>query len=434
MTSNDERNDEQIFRPLREQQALEEVGRTEVSGAACWFLTLLFALTIGIVALIDRPREELESFVSGIGSARRTGAEQGWIAGNRAVLAAMDDFENRIEDDSLLRERLLPPVQLMLASSVGLGNEQAYLGNWGQLLFREDVDYVIGQPFLDPDVLIRRSRSGKVWEPPPVPDPVPAIEQLHRDLSERGIALLVMPVPVKPMIEPATLRMGPLYELPLQNPSWSELESRLHSSGIDTLDTSKWLAELASDTEEPLYLQTDTHWTPAAMGHVARRLADEIGERTPPWAKAPESFFQRRVVVEGSGDVLTMLRLPESQTLFAPQQIETAVVLTMDGRPWRSDPDAEVLLLGDSFTNVFSVATLGWGSGAGLAEQLSYVLQQPVDRIALNAGGASASRRALVEALAADPGRLEGKKIVVYQFAARELTGGDWPVLELPGN
>jgi alginate O-acetyltransferase complex protein AlgJ len=170
------------------------------------------------------------------------------------------------------------------------------------------------------------------------------------------------------------------------------------------------------------------------MGHVARRLAHEISERTPPRAKPKVSFFQRRVVVEGRGDILAMLRLPESQTLFGSQQVEVEVVLAMDGRPWRSDPEAEVLVLGDSFTNVFSVATLGWGSGAGLAEQLSHVLQQPVDRIALNAGGASASRRALVEALATNPRRLNGKKVVVYQFAARELSGGDWPVLELPGS
>jgi hypothetical protein len=31
-----------------------------------------------------------------------------------------------------------------------------------------------------------------------------------------------------------------------------------------------------------------------------------------------------------------------------------------------------------------------------------------------------------------DPGRLDGKRVVVYEFAARELAFGDWKLLPLP--
>jgi alginate O-acetyltransferase complex protein AlgJ len=91
-----------------------------------------------------------------------------------------------------------------------------------------------------------------------------------------------------------------------------------------------------------------------------------------------------------------------------------------------------VLLLGDSFTNVFSDEGLGWGGGAGLAEQLAYRLQRPVDRVAQNAGGAWAARQALRRELRSDPARLDGARVVVYQFAERELAFGDWREVEWP--
>ena len=73
-----------------------------------------------------------------------------------------------------------------------------------------------------------------------------------------------------------------------------------------------------------------------------------------------------------------------------------------------------MLLLGDSFSAVYSQAELGWGTGAGLAERLSWHLGLPVDRIVRNAGGATAAREALAAALAAEPGRLDGVRVVVW--------------------
>ena len=136
--------------------------------------------------------------------------------------------------------------------------------------------------------------------------------------------------------------------------------------------------------------------------------------------------------MENIGDIATMLHLPAGQQLFTNEPVTTQRILTFEGRPWKSDPDAQVLLLGDSFANIYSVDRLGWGAGAGLAEQLSYHLQQPVDKIALDAGGAHASRQALARELASGKDRLAGKKIVVYQFAMRELAFGDWKLIPLP--
>jgi alginate O-acetyltransferase complex protein AlgJ len=101
-----------------------------------------------------------------------------------------------------------------------------------------------------------------------------------------------------------------------------------------------------------------------------------------------------------------------------------------------------VLLLGDSFSNVYSDraafargAGLDWGSGAGLAEQLSFALGRPVDRIVRNDDGAFATRRELAAELARAAARgrdrLAGVRAVVWQFAERELAFGDWRPVEL---
>jgi alginate O-acetyltransferase complex protein AlgJ len=74
---------------------------------------------------------------------------------------------------------------------------------------------------------------------------------------------------------------------------------------------------------------------------------------------------------------------------------------------------------------------MGWGDSAGLIEQLSFELQRPMDRIVRNDNGAFATRERLARELARGHDRLAGKRVVVYQFAARELAFGDWKLVDL---
>ena len=69
-------------------------------------------------------------------------------------------------------------------------------------------------------------------------------------------------------------------------------------------------------------------------------------------------------------------------------------------------------MLGDSFTNVFSLEPMGWGTSAGLAPQLARALGRDVDVIARNDAGAHATRRMLLDALAGGEDRLAGKTVV----------------------
>ncbi len=98
---------------------------------------------------------------------------------------------------------------------------------------------------------------------------------------------------------------------------------------------------------------------------------------------------------------------------------------------WRPNPAAEVLLLGDSFANIFSLGALGWGEAAGLPEHLSAALGgRPLDCLLRNSDGAFATREMLANELARGRDRLAGKKVVIWEFAARELAFGNWKLLD----
>ena len=49
-------------------------------------------------------------------------------------------------------------------------------------------------------------------------------------------------------------------------------------------------------------------------------------------------------------------------------------------------------MLGDSFSNIYSLGAMGWGKSAGLVEQLAFALQAPVDAILRNDAAAHATR------------------------------------------
>jgi alginate O-acetyltransferase complex protein AlgJ len=436
-----------VHTPNREEQALVEVGRTRISRSTAIGFLILFLLPIAgvpvIQSVLDWRRGEaeggvlsrlspaLDRLVAGAAEARPTSGEAGLdrlLEVNRSVLSAISDSEDLLESGSFLRQYALPRFQWMQSALFGLGNEQAYIGRDGWLFYRADVDYVLGPGFLEPEVMLLRSRGGDLDAAAPIPDPRPAIGALHDELSRRGIRLIVMPTPVKPSIHPEAFsrRLEPT-DAPLGNPSLPILLDGLSERGIEIFDPAPLLAAEARDGV-PQFLVTDTHWTPQAVEIVAEALARAIAGAGLP-ASGGHGYLRREVVVDGRGDIAAMLRLPADTDLFPRQQVRMRRVLEPDGRSWRPSTTAEIVLLGDSFANVFSDPELGWGTGAGLAEQLSFALDRPVARLALNAGGAAAARQALWRDAASGRDRLAAAKVVVYQFATRELAQGSWPVI-----
>ncbi len=416
----------------RERQAHEEIGRTEASRPLAAALTALFLLTVVAVPVAELLRPDRFAPWTGLAAGARRAAEvfseRGLLAANRELQAAMDAFEDRLDEESAVARLALPPAQWLQTAVLGAGNEQVVLGSDRWLFFVPAVEHLTGPGFLEPATLRRRALGGESWQPRPNPDPITAILALQRDLEPRGIALVALPTPVKASVHPDRLvRSIEPPEEPLQNRSFALFVETLESAGIPVVDPAPALLADARSTNQPRFLATDTHWTPAAVERTAALLAARLGAEglLPP--AVPAAFRARaHEPITGTGDLVRLLELPDPASLYPPQTVEIRPVEAPGGRPWTPDPAAEILLLGDSYTNVYSQPELGWGEGAGLAEHLSLTLARPVDRIAVNAGGAHASRARLYDLLAHDAPRLHPKRLVVYQFSVRELTHGDW--------
>ena len=437
----------------REEIAKREIGVTEISPWLAWAMTAVFLLVLLAVPLVQGAYERsisthqagqsvwprslaIVTSLPGVPESFRRAEGDLWqrtLTANRVLLKSIDDYESRLQDDSLLSHGLLGPTQQALARFGGLGNEKAYLGRDGWLFYRPGIDYLTGPGFLDPLALAKRAKSGKSYAAPPQPDPIAAIVDFARQLRRRGIALVVVPAPGKAMIHPEML--SPRYtgaQRALQNASFDAWKQALESEGVLVFDPAPFLQQQRIKTGRPQFLKTDTHWTPDAMQHVAERLGRFVTERTSLASDAPTNFQTRTEGVGNLGDIAGMLRLPEAQTLFAPEAVEIRQVLDARGEAWRGDPSADVLLLGDSFTNIYSLEAMRWGAGAGLAEQLSLALGRPIDRISQNDAGAYATRQTLAQEMARGDDRLAGKRLVIWEFAARELAVGDWKRIALP--
>jgi alginate O-acetyltransferase complex protein AlgJ len=439
----------------REEIAKIEIGHTDSTPAINWFLTLFFLVVITAVPLLQNIRE-FAAIRAGKDSGRSlpqsfdvfsfllpspaelttpASAEGGLLAAgtrvNARILRDIQRYETDLKERDALMQWLIPRMQIPVTAWLKGGNEDAYCGRDGWLFYRKDIDSLTGRGFLDPGILARRAAGGSELKAPPQPDPLKAIIDFRDQLAKRGIALIVMPVPVKPSIRPE--RHSARYEGrtgAVQNPSFPAFVERLAQEKVACFDAVPVLLQAkATAPGQPLYLKTDTHWTPGGMELAAKALAD-LARQTATLPPATDRFTIDAQEVTNLGDVALMLKFPPEWKVFESETVTVRQVADR-GQPWKPDAKSEVLFLGDSFANIFSLEPMGWGESAGLAEHLSLALGLPVDSITRNDAGSFATREMLAKELQRGHDRLAGKKLVIWEFAARELAFGDWKMLSL---
>lgn len=323
----------------------------------------------------------------------------------RKTLAALG---RSVDDGSVLKQWVQPRLQMLLTGLGGFGNEKVTIGRDGWLYYAPGLRYLFGQPFLDADYLKAKAKGmiDKDGLAVAHPDPLPAFRQLAEDCKRLGIQLVVAPVPDKGTLIGAA-----------QNADFGKFRAAVEGYGATVLPLEKWME--AGDA--PWYLRQDTHWTPRFMDRVARGMAESLKGKV--WSAPAPLYRLRAATAESRGDLVGMLKLPADQTLFGPERVAIDVV-----EPVGDAGPAEVLLLGDSFTNIYSSPSLDWGQKAGLGEHLAFHLNAPVDVIAMNGAGATVRNELL---RAARTGRLAATRVLIYEFAIRDLYLEDWPVVEL---
>ena len=439
----------------REEQAGLEIGQTQVSRGVKWTLFVIGLFTLAAVPVAETYRDMRQH------SNRRHGFpwpqccdifdalpraaaaynehRGGWtlktLHANAVLLQSIDQYEKDLEAESLLAQYVLPPVQELLVHA-GSGNGRAYIGRWRWLFYRPGIDYCTGPGFLDPRHMAHRASSGSEWRPAPQPDPRAAILQFHQQLAARNVRLVLMPTPDKATIHPE--KFSSRYEdrrMGVHNPSYRQLLDELEAEDVLVCDATGALVEYRDRSGAAVYLATDTHWRPEAMELAAAELARLIEEEIVFDTGAADRTWHRTTRdAKNRGDIAMMLRLRRNRSVFGEEAVTIRPVTDAAGQPWRPDPAAEILILGDSFANIYSLELMNWGSAAGLAEQLSFALNRPVDAILRNDDGAYATRQILSRELAQGEDRLAGKKVVVWQFAARELAAGDWKLVDMTLN
>ena len=425
----------------REEQALVELGHTTFSRGVAWTLTAVFICTIVVVPIVQGWSMLLERTSRPTARMPRGEAavlQAGWpdpaavVARVRRVMSLVPSEQQLRHVETLMEQRSVvgrfvrSRVQNLLARWLSIGNDNVYIGRDRWLFYRPGVEYVTGPGFLSPSVLARRRANPDVVEP----DPRPSILRFNEQLARRGITLVLLPTPDKIMMHPDRFYGRKEWASMPQNPSFDRLLLDLEQHGVRVLDPAPAL--YARRAAQQLFLRTDTHWMPGTAEAVARDLATQIKVAVRMTPMRSPYRTRRTDVFWGVGDLPIIMQLPADHPFVDPVTVNVRQVLDPTGGLWTPAPDAPVVMLGDSFCMIYETDQGGRLLAAGLPQQLSYELGQPVDRICAAGAGSSLTRLLLVTELATGKRTLDHVRVVVWQFTIRDLVVGDWRVIDLP--
>ena len=381
-------------------------------------------------------------------------------------------FESDLENKSVFQQTLRPAYQKFLFSALNDAGSNGMIGQDDWVFYRPGVRYLI-----EPDQ-VEAGDTDSTWVEPSDgtttrDSVVRAIVQFRDQIKERNIKLLVMPVPGKASVYPDKLTRGAENRHQQFRSPTLELLRELEQNGVASIDLFTTFQTLRKEhpllpSDKAYYLKRDTHWAPQAVNVAAQITAEKIKSM----GVEPEvlrSFDVRKVSVRRNGDILEMMGIPGARDAFPAQTIECEQVFHKTFGPMldenspragtymnlvRPDTSTSVLVLGDSFCRIYQSAepaSLGGviefdpmegdretaasrkkllPGSAGFPSLLAYELKSPVDYI-ISDGGAATDVR---QRLSVDPEILENKRVVIWEFAERDVRYGKagWRDVPLP--
>jgi hypothetical protein len=236
-------------------------------------------------------------------------------------------------------------------------------------------------------------------------------------LAARGVRLIVVVAPNKAAIQrPGSFAVEEVWK----SPELRRYQEALTENHVEFVDLHAAFAAAPVDLRRkaPLYLPRDTHWSKDGLALAVAAIVERLG-----WPQRADFYHGREVSVPHIGDLERWLGpVPSSR-----QEMVWKVTDDQGNPPAAKSGEAEVLLLGDSFCRIFEDGAV---VGGGLKSQLAWRLGRPVGQLQQDGGGATLVRQELVRR----PEWLRGVKVVVWEFAERDLTSADaeWSPVELP--
>jgi hypothetical protein len=325
--------------------------------------------------------------------------------------ANLRSYEKTLEDANWAARATRSPVQFATFRWMDHGGEKTLVGQDGWFFYRPGVNYTFARP--------EGIRTN---------DPLPAIVDFKKQLEARGIKLLLVPVPNKESIYPDRLSKravpagGPL------SPSTREVMKRLREAQVEVVDLFAEFSHARSKEQSvPLYLAQDTHWSPAGLELAAKAVSTRLLELG--WANLGQiEYSEKPAQVSKLGDILRMMQVPAVEQHVRAEPINChQVVRGSSKEPYKDSPEAEILLLGDSFSRIFQQDEPG---SSGFIAHLAQELRQPLLSLVNDGGGSTMVRTELQER----PAFLMKKKVVIWEFVERDLALGihGWKLVPLP--
>ena len=263
-------------------------------------------------------------------------------------------------------------------------------------------------------------------------DPTPAIVAFNQALAEKGVTLLLVPVPPKALIYSEYVPDAD------KGKAWGtnldQYYTILRDKGVRVLDLRQTFYAVKKKQDKLLYCREDTHWSGYGVTVAADQIAKEIESLTP---KGKSKYTEKWRNIQISGDLRQMLgdadqKEAEKKETENKETIAIREIVDASGRMPEPDPSSPVLVLGDSHVLVFHDGGDMFARGAGLSDQLAFSLAGPVDVIGVRGSGATPARLSLYRKVQRTGDYWSGKKVVIWCFAAREFTESDgWRVLPI---
>jgi hypothetical protein len=311
-------------------------------------------------------------------------------------------YDKSLEDFSVTARTLRPWMQAAQYFALGDAGEKALAGRDGWLFYRPGVGF-----------LTQRAQSRDSTPH----DALAAVVHFRDQLAARGIHLVIMPAPNKESVYPEKLTRFASPPVRVISHETRAFLSQCETEGVEVVDLFTLYREARRTAATQLYLQQDSHWTPAGMERAARAVANHILTRG--WLKSgPVNYDCRPAPVQRPGDIVKMSRSPAIEKRMKPDSVACTQVIRRDtAELYADDPASEVLVLGDSFLRIYQQDEPG---SAGFVAHLARALGCPIASI-INDGGASTLVR---QELFRRPQLLANKKVVVWEFVERDLRYG----------
>ncbi len=322
-------------------------------------------------------------------------------------------------DDATYSRSTRQFAQMLLTSVVREGNRKTHVGGGGWLFYQPELTALRGLGPMRHDA-VSPALHDKGRMPSLLARDV--VLEFAAQLKSRGIPLLLVPVPGKATIYPEFVSR--LIRKPLLHRDQLALYDQFRAAGIDVLDLTATMWDMK--IHKQIFLQQDTHWTPDAMEAMTEIIAKHIKKSYPQAVKpadVSELIDARPADRSSEGDLVRLLDLAAPEWVFPEEE---ALIVSRTGL----DPSDQspLALLGDSFVNIFDDPSLGFATEdeaaqstrirGGLAHKLAVILNQRLDVITANGGGATDVRRELARR---SDDNVRGKKLVLWIIASRDL-------------